>query len=172
MTMTTCPECGHPISDKATTCPECGAALIAAPITPNKRNKNKILTVSIVAAALIAVALVCYFAIIRPSAYEARKTADCTEKARLIEETVNKAGVVTCKATYSHDVFRIIETYYVDYSLVMFGASGVLGPNITSTSSTVKQALTEMGYPEVSVIVEAQIDGITICTAKDGVLTS
>lgn len=90
----------------------------------------------------------------------------------MIEETVNNAGVITCKATYSHNVFRIVETYYADYSLVMFGASGVLGPNITSTSITVKQGLTEMGYPEISVIVEAQIDGITICTAKDGVLTS
>ena len=29
-----------------------------------------------------------------------------------------------------------------------------------------------MGYPEVSVIIEARISGVVICTAKDGTLTS
>lgn len=172
MAMTTCPQCGHLISDKATMCPECGTTLVQTSPTQNKGGRKKALIIAIIVVVLIAAGFVCYLAIIRPSAYEARKTADCTEKARLVEEAVNKAGVVTCEASYSHNVFKIVETYYVDYSLVMFGASAVLGPNITSTSSTVKQALTEMGYPEVSVIVEAKIDGITICTAKDGVLTS
>ena len=54
----------------------------------------------------------------------------------------------------------------------MLNASTIVGPNIASASGTAKRGFEEMGYPEVSVIIEARISGVVICTATDGTLSS
>ncbi len=93
------------------------------------------------------------------------------EKANQIASTI-RAGGIGCTATYENDVLRIVEDFNVNYSLVMLNASTIVGPNIASASGTAKRGFEEMGYPEVSVIIEARISGVVICTAKDGTLTS
>lgn len=103
--------------------------------------------------------------------YEERKSEDCTKKAQQIASSI-RVGGIGCTATYENDVLRIVEDFNVDYSLVMLNASTIVGPNIASASGTAKRGLENMGYPEVSVIIEARISGIVICTAKDGSLTS
>lgn len=103
--------------------------------------------------------------------YEERKTEDCTKKANQIASTI-RAGGIGCTATYENDVLRIVEDFNVNYSLVMLNASTIVGSNIASASGTAKHGFEEMGYPEVSVIIEARISGVVICTAKDGALTS
>ena len=103
--------------------------------------------------------------------YEERKTEDCTKKANQIASTI-RAGGIGCTGTYENDVLRIVEDFNVNYSLVMLNASTIVGPSITSASGTAKRGFEEMGYPEVSVIIEARISGVVICTAKDGTLTS
>lgn len=103
--------------------------------------------------------------------YEERKSEDCTKKAQQIASNI-RVGGIGCTATYENDVLRIVEDFNVNYSLVMLNASTIVGPNIASASGTAKRGLENMGYPEVSVIIEARISGIVICTAKDGSLTS
>ena len=103
--------------------------------------------------------------------YEERKTEDCTKKANQIVSTI-RAGGIGCTGTYENDVLRIVEDFNVNYSLVMLNASTIVGSNIASASGTAKRGFEEMGYPEVSVIIEARISGVVICTAKDGTLTS
>lgn len=93
------------------------------------------------------------------------------EKANQIASMI-RAGGIGCTATYENDVLRIVEDFNVNYSLVMLNASTIVGPNIASASGTAKHGFEEMGYPEVSVIIEARISGVVICTAKDGTLTS
>lgn len=93
------------------------------------------------------------------------------EKANQIASTI-RAGGIGCTATYENDVLRIVEDFNVNYSLVMLNASTIVGPNIASASGAAKRGFEEMGYPEVSVIIEALISGVVICTAKDGTLTS
>lgn len=104
--------------------------------------------------------------------YQARKEKDLKSKADLLEQVFQYGGVVGCKASFKNDVFKIVEDYNSDYSLVMFRASEILGPAVASSSGETKRQIAEMGYPEVSVIIEARVSGITVCTAKDGTLTS
>lgn len=93
------------------------------------------------------------------------------EKANQIASMI-RAGGIGCTATYENDVLRIVEDFNVNYSLVMLNASTIVGPNIASASGTAKRGFEETGYSEVSVIIEARISGVVICTAKDGTLTS
>nr|DAJ84583.1 MAG TPA: CpXC protein [Caudoviricetes sp.] len=216
MALIHCPNCGHPVSDKAEKCPECNQTLRQEPKpVQNKKLKRTLIIVVAAAVCIIAVAL---FLLARPAMavssaisalkgsdipswqevqsakeqyealsglqkcfvgnaalleqkYEARKSADCTKKADQIASAI-RAGGIGCKATYENDVLRIVEDFNVDYSLVMLNASTIVGPNIASASGTAKRGLEDMGYPEVSVIIEARVSGIVICTAKDGSLTS
>lgn len=217
MALIHCPNCGHPVSDKAVLCPECNQMLQQKPevVRSKKPKRTCIIVAAAAAACIIAAAL---FLLARPAMavrsaisalegvdnpslqkiqtakaqydalsglqkgfvsnaalleqkYEERKTEDCTKKANQIASTI-RAGGVGCTATYENDVLRIVEDFNVDYSLVMLNASTIVGPIIASSSGTAKRGFEDMGYPEVSVIIEARVSGIVICTAKDGSLTS